>query len=273
MDFIDGIFKEIYELQEIINFILSENRIDWIYILEKGENTESIYEDIFENKENLLKDIYFGEYKTEGKSTGKSEPQTKVQREYTEKYKEKIKNTENTIYETIQKIKNEFERIFENGFYESDNFYIFKDYRENEKVERDIKSIFSIIYDDKKEEAKKERIYTVLQKGFKGKEILQQDSKNNFFSEEDFRNIFEKNENKNSYKFDNILNYVRNEQNIYRERSNQRYEKEKNKNKEVNITLNNYNSEYSTTDEERIINSIAEKIIEYAQCGAEGIHI
>lgn len=267
----DEIFREIYELQEIINFILSENRIDWVYIVGKEDdgNKENIYDDILENKENLLGDIYFGEYKRTEKSSEKNEPTTKIQKEYTEKYEEKIKNTENIIYETIQKRKYEFERLFENIFYEKDSFYILKDYVENQKSEGNIKNIFSVIYDEKKEE--KENIDTIWQKEFREKEILKTEKENYFSGEEIFRNIFEKNENSSSYKFDNILNYIKNEQNIYSERNKQRYKKENDK--DVNIILNNYNSEYSTTDEESIINSIAEKIMEYARCGAEGVHI
>ena len=41
----------------------------------------------------------------------------------------------------------------------------------------------------------------------------------------------------------------------------------------VNITLNNYSNIYNEADEESIIDSIANKIIEYAQSGAEGVHI
>ena len=41
----------------------------------------------------------------------------------------------------------------------------------------------------------------------------------------------------------------------------------------VNITLNNYSNIYNQADEESIIDSIAKKIIEYAQSGAEGVHI
>ena len=39
----------------------------------------------FENKEDLLGDIYFGEYKRTEKSSEKNEPTTKIQKEYTEK--------------------------------------------------------------------------------------------------------------------------------------------------------------------------------------------
>ena len=41
----------------------------------------------------------------------------------------------------------------------------------------------------------------------------------------------------------------------------------------VNITLNNYSSIYNQADEESIIDSIAKRIIEYAESGAEGVHI
>ena len=48
---------------------------------------------------------------------------------------------------------------------------------------------------------------------------------------------------------------------------------EPNESGKVNITLNNYSNIYNQADEESIIDSIAKKIIEYAQSGAEGVHI
>ena len=43
--------------------------------------------------------------------------------------------------------------------------------------------------------------------------------------------------------------------------------------KKINITLNNYSGSGNDADEMKIIDSIAQKIIEYAGCGAEGTHL
>ena len=65
------------------------------------------------------------------------------------------------------------------------------------------------------------------------------------------------------------LNNVKKPQiNKYLENENELYESGN-----VNITLNNYSSIYNQADEESIIDSIAKKIIEYAESGAEGVHI
>ena len=58
----DDIFREIYELQEIINFILSESKDSWSYILMPEKSMENIYENVFGGKERILNNVYFGEY-------------------------------------------------------------------------------------------------------------------------------------------------------------------------------------------------------------------
>ena len=58
----DDIFREIYELQEIINFILSESKDSWSYILMPEKPMENIYKDVFGEKERILNNVYFGEY-------------------------------------------------------------------------------------------------------------------------------------------------------------------------------------------------------------------
>ena len=100
--------------------------------------------------------------------------------------------------------------------------------------------------------------------------VFERKDEKNFLSEENIRNIFEKNEDKRSYEFKDILKYVKSEEKIQRQKRQINKDEES---KKINITFNNYNNEYGKTDENRIINSIAEKIMEYAQCGAEGVHI
>lgn len=45
------------------------------------------------------------------------------------------------------------------------------------------------------------------------------------------------------------------------------------KNRNINIVLNNYSSIYNKSDEDNLINSLAEKIAEYVAYGGEGTHI
>ncbi len=259
----DDIFKEIYELREIMNFILSENKSEWFYILTENKETDkNTYDDIFGKKESSLKDIYFGEYGI-GKKLLKSKNK-KSEKEYIESYKERIKNNESMIFETIRNREKEIEKVFE------DDFYILKDYRESFTEKNNFKNILGFIYGS--ENKNEEEIADMLFKKESSENEVFKSEKNNYFTaEEKLKNIIEKSENGNAYKFKEIVSYVNDRKNTYGRNGKQKYEPEISR--DINITLNNYNSEYGRTDEESIINSIAEKIIEYAQCGAEGIHI
>ncbi len=91
-----------------------------------------------------------------------------------------------------------------------------------------------------------------------------------------YRNYDKKYENtkndilKNMYSFNekyNIRNFLENSSETYN-----KYENKEILNK-PNLTFSEHSKIYNNIDEDSIINSIAEKIIEYAESGAEGVHI
>lgn len=265
----DDIFREIYELQEIINFILSESKDSWSYILMPEKSMENIYENVFEGKERILNNAYFGEYKKPKEPLAKNEVRTRIKKEYDESYKEKTINTENMVLKTIKETESNINNVFKNMFDEKENFLLYGQYQKNVATENKFKSIFSnLIYGEENQRFNAANMF------FKNineeKNVFERKDEKNFLSEENIRNIFKKNEDKRSYEFKDILKYVKSEEKIQRQKRQINKDEES---KKINITFNNYNNEYGKTDENRIINSIAEKIMEYAQCGAEGVHI
>ena len=112
----DDIFREIYELQEIINFILSESKDSWSYILMPEKSMENIYKDVFGEKERILNNVYFGEYKKLKEPLAKNEVRTRIKKEYDESYKEKTINTENMVLKTIKETESNINNVFKNMF-------------------------------------------------------------------------------------------------------------------------------------------------------------
>ena len=98
------------------------------------KSMENIYENVFGEKERILNNVYFGEYKKPKEHIAKNEVRTRIKKEYDESYKEKTINTENMVLKTIKETESNINKVFKNIFDEKNSNDLDDDFFANGSV-------------------------------------------------------------------------------------------------------------------------------------------
>ena len=222
------------------------NKIQYIYLGEKPKyndielNSSNVYE---KNKKIYVADIF-----------------KNYQNNYNSDSFENIMNVDYKNFVLSSNEENMFSDYGKNYDYSNINYEYFNeaDIFENENV-------FDL-FNNKNEEVIGNNYYSILKN-------IQQDKliQNNIINE--YRDGSFSIGKEERFNYAQILNENYGLQNKSVQTGNKNNTKRTFDNGNMSIVLNNYSNIYNETDEESIIDSIAKKIIEYAESGAEGVHI